>query len=75
MDSNPWDFLSQNLGLILAILGLLYALIKFFGPRKPQNTPKAHLTQTEIAEADAAGQRARDDVRARFGKHFEGKNT
>lgn len=74
MESNLSDFLSSNLGLILAILGLSFALIKFFGPRKAPSTPGAHLTQTEIAEAEAAGERAREDVRARFGKYFGGGN-
>jgi hypothetical protein len=72
--SNLWDFLSQNLGLILAILGLGLALIKFFRPRKADSTPGAHLSQTEIQEAEAAGQRAREDVRARYGKYFGGGN-
>ena len=72
--SNLLDSLSSNLGLILAILGLAYALIKFFRPRKAPSTPGAHLSQREIAEAEAAGERAREDVRARFGKYFGGGN-
>jgi hypothetical protein len=70
---NLLDFLYQNLGLILAILGLAYVLIKFFRPRKAPSTPGAHLSQTEIGEAEAAGERAREDVQTRFGKYFGGK--
>jgi hypothetical protein len=71
---NLLDFLSSNLGLILTILGLAYVLIKFFRPRKAPSTPGAHLSQTEIEEAEAAGQRAREDVQARYGKYFGGGN-
>jgi hypothetical protein len=73
--SNLWDLLSQNPGLILAILGLALTLIKFFRPRKADSTPGAHLSKTEIEEAEAAGQRAKDDVRTRFGEHFGGRNA
>jgi hypothetical protein len=69
-----WDFLSSNLGLILAILGLACALITFFRPRKASSTPGAHLSQTEIEGADAAGEHARKDVQARYGKYFGGGN-
>ena len=60
--SNLWDFVSQNLGLILAILGLAYALMTFFRPRKPHRAPEANLSKTDIEEAEAAGERAREDV-------------
>lgn len=72
--SNLLDFLSSNLGLILAFLGLSYGLIKFFRPRKAPSTSGAHLSQTEIVESEAAGERAREDVRARYGKYFGGGN-
>lgn len=71
---NLLDFLYQNLGLILAILGLAYVLIKFSRSRKAPSPPGAHLTQTEIGEAEAAGERASEDVRARYGKYFGGGN-
>lgn len=71
---NLWDFVSQNLGLILTILGLAYTSIMFFRPRKAPGTPGAHLSPTEIEDADAAGERAREDVRTRFGKYFGGGN-
>jgi len=73
--SNLWEFVSRNLGLILAILGLAIILVKFFCPRKTNSIPGAELSKTEIEEAEAAGQRAKEDVRTRFGKHFGGKNT
>lgn len=72
--SDLWDFLSSNLGLILAIVGLACALITFFRPRKAPGIPEAQLTPTEIEEAEAAGQRARKDVQARYGKYFGGGN-
>ena len=75
MESNLWDFVSSNLGLILAILGLAYVLIKFFGPRNAPGTPEAQLSPTEIEGAHAAGLRAKEDVQTRFGKHFERKNS
>jgi hypothetical protein len=74
VESNLWDFVSSNLGLILAILGLAYVLIKFFRPRKAPPTPEAHLSKPEIEGAKAAGDRARKDVQARYGKYFGGKN-
>lgn len=73
--SNLWEFVSPYLGLILAIIGLAYTLITFFRPRKTDSTPPTHLSKTEIEEAEAAGQRAREDVRKRFGEHFGGTNT
>ena len=71
---NLLDFLYQHLGLILAILGLAYVLIKLVRPRKAPSTPGAHLSPTEIGEAQEAGERARKDVETRFGKYFGGKN-
>jgi hypothetical protein len=73
--SNLWEFVSPNLGLILAILGLAIVLVKFFCLHKTNSIPGALLSKTEIEEAEAAGQRAKEDVRMRFGKHFGGKNT
>ena len=74
MESNLWDFVSSNFGLILSILGLAYVLIKFFRPRKAPSTPETHLSPPEIEEAEAAGRFAREDVQARYGKYFGGKN-
>lgn len=73
--SNLWEFVSPNLGLILAILGLAVVLVKVFCPHKTDSIPGAHLSKTEIEEAETAGQRAKEGVRTRFGKHFGGKNT
>jgi len=72
--SNLWEFVSSNLGLILAILGLAYVLIKFFRPRKVDSIPPTHLSKAEIEGAEAAGERARKDVRARYGNYFGGGN-
>jgi len=74
VESNLWDFVSSNFGLILSILGLAYVLIKFFRPRNAPSTPEAHLSPPEIDEAEAAGRLAREDVQARYGKYFGGKN-
>lgn len=73
--SNLCEFVSPNLGLILAILGLAVVLIKFFRRHKTDSIPGAHLSKREIEEAEAAVERAKENVRTRFGKHFWKKNT
>jgi hypothetical protein len=71
-----WDFIMQHLAVILATVGLAIALIRLFSPRKAQSPVSGeHLSQAEIEQAEAAGQRARDNVRSRFGKHFGGNRT
>jgi hypothetical protein len=72
--SNFSDFVFGHLAVILAIVGLGFALIKLLSHPKPHtSSAQAQLTETEINEAKAAGQRARDDVKRRFGKHFGGR--
>jgi hypothetical protein len=69
--SSFWEFVLQNLAVILATLGLAVGLIKVLSHRKAHASgAHAQLTETEIKEAVAAGQRARDAVETRFGKHF-----
>jgi hypothetical protein len=72
--SNFWDFVFRHFALILVILGLAFALIKLLShPKAHASGAQTQLTETEINEAEAAGQQARDDVETRFGKHFGGR--
>lgn len=68
--SNLWDFVSQYFPLILGIFGLAIALVNVRAFRKADSTPEACLSKQEIAQAEVAGERARDDVRKRYGKYF-----